>query len=106
MFLTSREAANSTTPAISDALSSVTAVANDTLQPRKEMLAALAKKISAKAEIAEDRLINNSDKLVDIATTYIGSKMEDLAEGGLPLIMGIEGATLVTTGIIDIIPII
>ena len=69
---------------------------------RTEMLAALAKNISAKGEIAEDRLLNKSDKLIDIATTYIDTEVR---ESGLPMIMGIEMITMLITGIIDIIPI-
>lgn len=72
---------------------------------RKEMLAALASKFSKKSAISQERLLNKTDKLADIAITYTETKLEDLSEGGLPLIMGIEGATLFTTGIIDLIPI-
>ena len=69
---------------------------------RAGILAALAKNISAKGEIAEDRLLNKSDKVVDIITAYVDTKLED---SGLPMIMGIEMATLLITGIIDLIPI-
>ncbi len=71
-------------------------------QRRKEMLAAVAANINAKAQIAEDRLLMKTDKMVDTITAYVDTKLKD---SGLPMIFGIEAITLMMTGIIDIIPI-
>jgi len=71
-------------------------------QKRKEMLAAVAANINARAQIAEDRLLMKTDKLVDTVTAYVDTKLKD---SGLPMIMGIEAITLMVTLVIDIIPI-
>jgi len=71
-------------------------------QGRKEMLAAVAANITAKAQIAEDRLLMKTDKLVDTVTAYVDTRLKD---SGLPMIMGIEVITLMVTLVTDIIPI-
>lgn len=71
-------------------------------EKRKEMLSMLAKNISAKASVAEDRLLLKVDKLIDIIMAYI---QQQLQESGLPMIMGIEFLTLGVSLVIDLIPV-